>query len=352
MFTLSDASTDTKKIIEIIGIVIGVIVAFFVLFRIVLFVKEIFYPTPPPKPTVSFGKLQPQVFPKNATNTTLNYSINTLTGNLPAFTDQVKIYRIQESQPDLLAIDKFQSKVKEIGFIPQYTAISDKIFEWKSDPNQGGIDKTIRVNIVNGNFTITSPYLSDKDLLAGKNLSDQKNAIDIAGGMLSDMQMVPDDVDLSKNTTNLFSINSNGSFSQATSLSNAQIIEVSFYQNDIDKLPIFYEKPDSSNINFLIGGGTNRAEIVAVNYVHQAPSDQYSTYPIKTTNQAFEDLKKGNSYIASYFGNSSNINITDVTLGYYIGTTPQDFLMPVFVFTGDNGFKAYVPAVTDEWINK
>ena len=36
----------------------------------------------------------------------------------------------------------------------------------------------------------------------------------------------------------------------------------------------------------------------------------------------------------------------------YLENKEQNFLMPVVVFEGDNGFIAYVSAVTDEWINK
>ena len=351
MFTLSDASTDTKKILTALGIIIGSALTLFFLIRIVLFVKEMFYPTPLPNPTVSFGKLQPQVFPINVTDKILNYSINTLTGGLPQSPNQAKVYVMQTIQPDLLAVNKFEQKATAIDFTPGYTTVSDKVFEWKSSKRYGEIDKRIRTNIVNGSFTITSDYINDKDVLSSKNLPTQTKATSRAQEMLQNMLMIPDDIDLSKNKTNLFFIYK-GSLFTASSLSNAQIIEVNFYQKDINKLPIYYEKPFSSNISILIAGGSWREQIVGTNYMHQAVSDQSSTYPIKSSGQAFEDLKKGNAYIASYFGNSANINISDVFLAYYIGTNPQDFLMPIYVFKGDDGFTAYVPTITDEWINK
>ncbi|MCL4354915.1 hypothetical protein M1349_05670, partial [Patescibacteria group bacterium] len=303
------------------------------------------------KPTVAFGKLQPQSFPENAVNENFTYSIDTLTGNLPNLSDQTRIYKMQPFVPDLLTVNKFQEKVMHTGFQSGYTAISDRIFEWKSYPDRVGVEKRIRVNIVNGNFTITSPYMSDSDILKGRNLPSIPKAIDYATNMLNNMQMMPDDIDLSKTKTNLFSIQ-NGSLVTSTSLSNSQIIEVNYYQKDINKLPVFYEKPNSSNISILIAGGPPQSQIVGANFIHQSILDQYSTYPIKTANQAFEELKKGNAYIASYFGKNTNISINNVFLVYYIGSQAQDFLMPVIVFEGSNGFFAYVPAVTDEWINK
>ncbi|HYM64959.1 MAG TPA: hypothetical protein VES68_00520 [Candidatus Sulfotelmatobacter sp.] len=353
MFTLSDASTDTKKIITGIGIFIGACLAIFLFIKIALFIKEVFYPTPPPKPLVAFDKLQPQVFPQNVTDKALTYSVNTVTGNLPQFPNQTKVYRMKPIRPDLLAVNKFQDKITQVGYLSGYTTVSDKVFEWKSSPRIGELDKRIRTNVVDGSFTITSLYSTDADVLAAKSLPNQDKAIKKAQEFLQNMQMIPDDIDLSKNKTILFFITDRG-LSSATSLSNAQIIEVNFFQKDVNSLQIYYEKPFSSNISILMAsGGINvqDGQIVGASYINQQVSDESSTYPIKTTNQAFEELKQGRAYIASYFGSSSSINITDISLGYYIGSQPQDFLMPIFVFKGDDGFTAYVPAVTDELIN-
>lgn len=351
MFTLSNASKDTKEVLKWGGILIASLVVVLMLIRITFYIKDLFFPTPPPKPTVAFGILQPQSFPQNAVNQNFTYSINTLTGSLPYLPGQTKIYRIKPIQPDLLAVNKFQGKIANAGFENGYTAVSDKVFEWKSNPNFGAIEKRIRMNIVNNNFTITSLYTSDKNVLGSLQLPNQTKAIELATNTLNNMTMMPEDIDLSKTKTNLFSIQ-NDSLVTSTSLSNSQIIEVNFFQNDIDKLPIFYEKPNTSNISILVGGGSYQGQIVGANFVHQAISDQYSTYPIKTVSKAYEELKQGKAYTASYFGTTTNVAINNVFLAYYISSQAQDFLMPIIVFEGNEGFFAYVPAITDEWINK
>lgn len=351
MLTLSTASSDLKQLLKYVGIFITVIIIIIFALRIVLFVKEIFFPTPPPKPEIAFGKLQPQNFPENAVNQNFTYSINTLTGNLPNLNSLSKVYRIKTFQPDLLAVDKFQNKITNVGFTKGSIAISDKIFEWKSNPGYGEIEKRIRFNLINNNFTITSSYMSDPDILIGKNLPNENTAIQTATDLLNRMQIVTDDIDLEKAKTNLFSIQNNSLIS-ATSLSNSQIIEVNFYQKDVDKLPIFYEKPNSSNIGILIGGSGYQGQIVGASFIYQPVSEEFSTYPLKSVNTAYNELKNGQAYIASYFGTSTNISINNVFLAYYISKETQDFLMPIFVFEGNDGFFAYIPAVTDEWINK
>ena len=41
--------------------------------------------------------------------------------------------------------------------------------------------------------------------------------------------------------------------------------------------------------------------------------------------------------------------VRTVTLAYYDSLDPQNYLQPVFVFEGDDGFLAYVPAVALPW---
>ena len=346
MLTLSDASYDTKEILKWGGLFIAGLVVFIVLIRIVLIVKEAIFPTPPPKPTISFGKLTPQVFPSNITDQKLTYSINTLSGSFPNFSNQAKVFRITAYTPDLLGLSKAGNMAAQAGFTQGPNKISDTLFQW-TDPNTADITRNIRINIVNYNFNISSNYLSNRSNIQG-GIPNQNKAINDAQGVLTSLNSLPSDIDQTKTQTTLLSIK-NGSLVAATSFSDADAIQVVFHQQDVDNLPIFYEKPDSSNINALVGIND---KIVEANYIHQAVSDEFSTYPLKTAQQAFADLQQGKGYIASYWGSSQNVAINNVLLAYYIGSEPQAYLMPIVVFEGDNGFVAYVPAVTDGWINK
>ena len=351
MLTLSQASRETKQILKWGGIFLAGLMTLLFLLRIATIIKNTYFPTIP-KPTVAFGKLQPQNFPANSVSQNLTYSVNTLTGSLPNLNNQLKVYRIKPFQPDLLAVNKFQDKIRNVGFERGYTAVSDKIFEWKSNQNYGGIEKRIRFNTINNNFTITSLYTTDDDVLKSKKIPTESEAADIANDLLNNMQAIPEDIDLEKTKTNLFSIQ-NGSLITSTSLSNSQIVEVNFFQKDLDNLPIFYEKPNSSNISVLIAGsGHQQGQVVGVNFIHQPVSEESSTYPLKSVSTAYDELKNGQAYVASYFGTLANISITNVFLAYYISSQTQDFLMPVIVFEGNEGFFAYVPAIRDEWINK
>ena len=112
---------------------------------------------------------------------------------------------------------------------------------------------------------------------------------------------------------------------------------------------MYYPRPPYSTINFLIVGDTIDP-VVEAQFFHQDIAETGETYPIKTADQAFEELRNGKGYIASFFGTSTTVKIKDVTLGYYISDRPQEYLMPIIVFHGDNDFIAYVSAVQNTWI--
>lgn len=340
--TLADASEKTREILKWGSIILGSLLLIFIAIRIFSFIQSSF--APPPAPQVSYGKLNYPDFPNNASNNKFTYSINTLSGSLPTFPTQGKVFKMEENQPDLLALSKAQSKVENVGFDQSPTKISDSIYQWR--------DKSARIftmNIYNSNFNMISDFLNNPNqpLLT----EDSNTAKKTAENFLSTLNLLPLDIDSKLTNTSLFAIKNYG-LVPATSLSNAQAILVSFFQQPLENLPIFYANPSVSPLNFLIGEPNGNPEVVDANFSYQKVSKNSSTYPIKDSSLAFEDLKKGKAYIASYTGPGKNISISNVLLGYYISEKKQDHLLPIVVFQGDNGFTAYVVAVKDEWVNK
>lgn len=349
MFTLTKASKETKTILKWLLIILVIIFCVFIVYKLAVMVKDTLYPTPPPQPTFLYGKISAPNFPQNSINQKLTYSIDTVSGFLPEFSDQIKVYTIFKPKPDLIALEKAGKKVRSGGFTNGPFKVSDTIYDWST--NNEELQKNIRVNIDTFDFQVTSNLFSDPNVLSADNLSDQTEAISIAKNFLEKMGYLSDNLDIVNTEVNMSSI-SNNSFIPATSLSNAQIMQVNFFQNSIDDLPIYYQKPNESNINILIAGGNSSAQIVGANYLNQKVTDESSTYPIKTIDQAFEDLKNGKAYLASFDGQGSKIKIKDVFLAYYMEPTAQNYLTPIFIFKGNDGFQAYVTAIKDELINK
>lgn len=346
MPSLNKAKNETKTILKWGGISLLIIFLFFFGIRFVTLVKDALAPTPPPQ--VSFGKLLVIPFPDQQKENII-YSLDTLSGFLPNFGDRVKVYQLPQPQPTLLALENAQKKVSNVDFRNDGVKISSEEYQWNdlTSPFQ----RRIIMNIFSSDFSLSSPYLVIPSLQNFSNSDEEENrAINLATSFLSDMSLLPKDLDKEKTTTILYSID-NSTLNPTSRITNAKIIRVNFFQKDLGNLPIYYEKGPISNINFLIAKEDNRLKVVEAHYSYKNISDISSTYPIKSASQAYAELKQGKGYIASKPKDAVGITINKVSLGYYVGQGYQEYLMPVVIFEGENNFVAYVSAVKDELIN-
>ncbi|MBI3069793.1 MAG: hypothetical protein HYY87_00615 [Candidatus Levybacteria bacterium] len=350
MATLHKATAFTKKILKWGAFAVIAIVVLIVGLRVGTQIKEYFFPTPLPPPTVKFGKLSPAAFPDNAVNPPtggFTYRLNTLSGQLPNLPTQTYVYKIVQPEPSLLALEKAQEKVSKMGFNSSPARISNTLYQWVRENTPS---KKLLFDISSFNFSLSSDFISDQDILLAKNLPDENEAIALAENFLKNIDF-PQDIEAAKTKTTLLSIKDQ-ELVPATSLSKAKLIRVDFFQKDIDKLPIYYPNPKNSIIYALIAAGTFGSQIVEAKFFHHNISEVSSTYPLKTAEEAFSELKNSKAYLTSYFGNEENIAIKDISLGYYLSDKEQNYLLPVIVFEGNNGFFAFVEAIRDEWIEK
>jgi len=372
--TLHKLTEIAKKVGIILGIIIGTGMSLYVLVQTGTLIRDMISPPPIQPPTHVYNTLPPLQFPKNAVDTKLTYTLNTITGGLPDFPDRLNVYPIKHNEPSLLNLNKVKTKVAGVGFL-DYTGytlpekyLGDVIYEWD---DQKDFTRKLVFNIVTFNFNLDSNYLFSFSALGARRLSTQGNAILTTKTFLENMGLFPTDIDLTKTKPQLLSIK-NGALTPTTSLSKTQVIRVDLYQKDMQyalntgipqkpkgfklvdiQLPIMYPNPPYSTMSFWIASSENGPTVGAARFFHQdiiLPKDLDATYGIKTAKEAFEELQKGKSYIASYDGFDSNIAINDVYLAYYAGDQLQSYLMPIIVFEGKNGFFAYVSAVKNDWI--
>lgn len=346
MPTLSIFKTEFITVAKWAGIIFAGVLGIFILIKVVFFIKELVAPTPPPPPTVSFGKLPAIYFP-DGIKKRFSYSIDTISGELPSFPDRTKVYKMTKSGPDILAVEKASEKIKTLGFEEKPEHLSDIVYRWRAVRSPS---KNLVLNVKTGAFNLNSSFISDAGLSA-KNIPDQKGAIVIAQNFLKSLSLYPEDIDEEKTKTELFTIK-NGVLTKALSLSNTQLISVYFFEKDKDDMQIVYPAGTISSMNLVIGSGERNPQVVDARFSYQKISDKSGTYPIKTAGVAYEQLKKGEARIASHTGDELSIKIKKVYLGFYVEGREQKYLMPVIVFEGNNEYVAYVPAIKDEWISR
>ena len=345
MATLNKTKQEIKMLLTWIGITVGIIFLLFIVIKLIVFVKDIF--TPPAAPEASFGKLPGIAFP-NQTAESLTYSLDTVSGSLPNFSDRTKVYKIAPDSPTLLGLDKTREKVALIGFKSSGTQISDDTYRW-TDQNKS-LQKIISMNIYSSDFTFSSSYLTAQSLQNFSGVDEKNRTIQTVKDFLSSMSLSPEDIDENKTKTTTYSISGNA-LVLTSKVSDTKIVKVDFIQKDINSLPIYYDKGISSTIDFLVGKENNQLEVVGGRFFRKNISETFSNYAIKTAAEAFSELQKGKAYVANKPIGITNFTIKDVFLGYYIGEDHQEFLMPIVIFEGDNDFIAYVSAVKDEWIS-
>ncbi len=324
------------------GIVIGILLIIYFIFRTIMFFVGL---SSNKEADVLFGKLTPISFPNGVKNN-FTYSIDTISGALPFLPSQTKIYKMSKGEPDILAVERTSGKVASLGFKDRPEQLSDVLYAWRSDLP---FSRILTVSVNSSQFSLNSSFTSNEAILSARNLPTKEKAIDEARSFISALSFLPDDIDDSATKIKLLRIQ-NGNVTEASSISNAQLLSVYFFQKK-DEVPFAYPVGGLSTMNLTLGSGGFDPVVVDARFFYQKVLEEGATYPLITANQAFEKLKKGNAYISSYDGKDTNVFIKKIYLAYYIEGKEQDYLEPVVVFEGNNNFFAYVPALKDEWVS-
>lgn len=345
MLTLSKVRVEFITVGKWLGLILAILLGIFLLVKGFFLIKEIISPTPLAGPTASFGKL-PAIFFPNGIKKNFTYKLDTITGSLPVFPDRSKVFVMSKIEPDILAVDKANTKASSLGFIPNPEQLSDTMYRWRngSSPFQNLI-----LNVNMAQLSLSSAFLDDPNVLTANNLPTKEVSITMAKNFLQTLGLYPPVIDENKITTNNSKID-HGIISDASSFSTTELITVYFFEKDKDGLPIVYPRGTVSSMSVTVAGGAYQPQIIDSRFFYQKILDKSATYPIKTAKEAYEELKKGKAYVASNENTNLDIVIKKVYLGYYIEGRPQSVLEPVVVFEGNGNFKAYVPAIKDEWI--
>lgn len=363
MPTLHVVTKDTRAVLKW-GIISCIVLA--ILWNGFFFLKNTLFPPKEPPPTVTYGVLPNVIFPKNFTDEKLTYTLNTISGSLPSFPDKVNVYQIINPIPNLLDLKNTENLASgahftdQEGNLLQETQVTPTLYSWT---NPLTLPRTLKIDITTNNFNLTSPYATNSAVENGLTSITTDKAPGIAEGYIEGLN--PRIKNLDDNLTTSQPLNIiNGVTVPAKGGIDTKVIRVDFFQKNVDILPgdkdtakAFYTDPPNSSIYAIIGdefGQDTYQEIFEANaFFQDVDTTQSATYPIITAAQAYQELQEGKAFIAGFYGTSPNVVITNVEIGYYVGNSLQQYTWPVIVFSNPStGFYAYVPAITDQWIQK
>lgn len=308
--------------------------------------KRIF-PSPPPPPTVKFGTLSVIPFPKNGITAKLSYILETPEGGLPTtIPTQAKVFFMPKTNANLLALDVAKEKARAMGFTNDPEQLSDTLYKFTHQ----NFPTSLTMNIITGTFSISYDLASDRTPLDLKPHVAEVAASEFRS-TLSAGSILPKDLD--GPTTHSFFKLSDGKLVPALSLSESDVVKVNLFRKKYDELPSMTGDPNEGNVWAIMSGSQTREQKIIASEYHYYSVDesQFSTYPIKTPTQAYEELANGSAFIADLGLNKDgdSVKIRRIYLAYFDPEEPTDFYQPIYVFEGDNGFVAYTPAVTVDY---
>jgi len=350
MASLTEIAYYTKKIIKfgLIGFLILLIIR--TGYRVGKQVWEQINPPPPPPPTVEFGQLPAINFPQEEEIAELEFQLETATGQLPSLPSQAKVYQLIPPQPTFSALDQAKEKAFNLGFRGEPTAVSEKTYRWqKSAP----FNYLLEMNILSGNFSFSYDWQTEETVLAGRSLPNRDQAIEETKKFLKKIESLEEDLEQGLFVVSYLQARGARMVS-AVSLSEADFVRVDVFRKPIEEIPVLTADPQKGIITLVFTGLQNTdGRILQADFNYSLINYQSaSTYPLKSSSQAWQELKTGQAFIANYENNSEEITIRKIYLAYFESLDDQNFLQPIFVFEGDENFIAELPAVADGWFAK
>lgn len=348
MATLTETAYYTRRTIN--WMILSVIL--YIILRIVwtVFVASwlYFFPPKPPAPNFRFGKLPAIKFPEASPSAQFTYRLETIEGNVPAASGSATVYFMPKPAANLLALTKTQEFAKRLGLNPKPIEETKAIYRFEDDTTTL---RRLRYDIVSNNFILRYGFEQDTGLFSERTLPGVDAAIAEGKSMLQTFTLYGNDLVKGTNKVSFLKLVGD-TLVPSTSLSQADAVRVDFFRQNVGGLNLFTPYPNEGQVVIIFSGSKNAKKKVLQFAYTLWPIDYETngTYAIKESAPAWEELKSGRGYIARTPTNgTTNIVIRQVYLGYYDSFDPQMYLQPVFVFEGDNGFLAYVPAVSAQW---
>lgn len=309
------------------------------------------HPPPPPPPTVGFGVLPGLQFPpQSEEDKPASYVLETPYG-IREITDRAKVFLITKSTANLLADDRVKQIASNYGFIFAPELIDDQTYRFtKNAP----LDMSFEISSVDFTFSMASNFLSRPDLLTTSGrLPEEFEAIDRVRKFAGSANLLEQDIATgSAQVTFLRSIG--GELKTAFSLSDANFLQIDLNRSPIDqKYQVYTSDPQRGIISAKLSAAfTGNNSIVEMDYNYRRVDYlNFETYPLRTAKSAWNLVQSGGAFVI----NEQNLEeavVRELELAYYDSFAEQKYLQPIYVFKGDGGFVAMVPAIDPNYLSR
>lgn len=346
MATLTEISFYSRQAIKwgFIGIVVVTVAPF--IYRGAKALYRRFNPVPPPAPTVRYGKLPLLNFPKDSGGVSPVFRLETISGALPKLADIGNVYLVGINKSRILELERMKARARSLGFTQDPIKENDHIYRFLHPQ----MPARLTVNLISGGFVYSLDYLNDMTQFIPVGLPTDEQAGQQAKQFFSTLGALPEDLAQGVVEAEYLIATFSGEMVQSPSYSEANFVRVDIFRADRDKVKFVTSGGETAPVNILFSGNVDKnKDIVSANYQYSMiVGNDASTYPLKTTDQAWAELTQGLGYIPKPMPMAT---VRNAYVAYYESDGPQDFIQPVIVFEGDGGFLGYVQAVDSKFVN-
>lgn len=329
------------------------------------------------------------------------FQIETTSGQIDSLPSIVNVYAFEEQGQSINSQLEATTMAKSLGFDPDLIQRSDddKTYTWTDTTR----DRTLTVDAATLNFNLTtsSDHVREITEANESSLPSKTEAESYAVNTLKQANLLDDDYsnDLSIRKTYYVDVNPDGSYSEAASSGEADLIRVDFHRRksiisiletieNADEMKASLEKkildedsvlteseenvvvgeekvamytfstyvlndnPYKPNISVYIGRKENDVDnleyVYRIDYINW-PIEEYpcGTYKLIAPSDAIQQIQDGNGYLTSLIlKNGDHIedyqvkNVTkfvvyDIYIAYYEGSAYEKFLQPIYVVEGE-----------------
>lgn len=351
MGSLTETAFYTRRTINwtIIAVISYVLLRIF--WSLVVTVYLAVFPPKAPPPNHAFGSLPAVIFPpvQASPSGQLIYQLQTIEGSVPIASESANIYFMPKKGSNLLALSTAQAFAKRLGFtttpVPEPSNKNIYRFDDLTNPL-----RHLWYDIVSTNFIIRYDFQQDAGLFLNSKVPSAVEAKAEAKNMLQTYGLYPDDFNGGDVRVTYYRVAEN-TLMPVSSQSQADAVRVDFYRPNIASTRVVTGTLSEGPVSFVFSGSGNaKKRVLQFTYSYwPIDYDTVATYSLKTSAQAWQELQSGGGYILQ-LPKTPLVTVRNVYLAYYDSVSPQTYMQPVFVFEGDGGFIAYVPAVNPAYV--
>lgn len=352
MATLTETAYQTRKFINYAILTVIAYIILRIFWSIFSSVFITLFPPKAPPPNHAFGKLPAIAFPTPIASPTaqLTLQLETIEGSVPRASESAIVYFMPKNPPNLLALTKATEFSRRLEFVKDPIQETKNIYRWE---DADAPLRMLRYDTVSKNFILRYQFERDMGLFAERTVPVEQVAKSEAKNMLQTYNLNQKDYENGSTIVQYLKLVGD-KLVKTTSLNQSDSIRIDYFRAPIGNTPVVNAYPDEGLISFVFSGSKNtKKRILQFAYTYW-PIDYQTTatYGLKPSSTAWSELQSGRGYIARYSTKGDVALVRKVYLAYYEAIEQQTYMQPVFVFEGDDGFLAYVPAVAPPWIEE